>query len=119
MKILKKVLIVIAIIIDIPLIVALFVKGDYAEERHVVINKPKQEVFDYIKHIKNQDNYSVWAQKDPDMKKEYKGTDATVGFVSAWDGNKEVGRGEQEITNIVEGERIDVKLRFKEPLNAE
>jgi hypothetical protein len=49
MKIVKKILIVLAIIIAIPLIIALFVKKDYAVQREVTIDKPKQEVFDYIK----------------------------------------------------------------------
>jgi hypothetical protein len=35
---------------------------------------------------------------DPDMKKTYRGTDGTVGFVSEWESNKkDVGTGEQEI----------------------
>jgi hypothetical protein len=100
------------------LIIALFVKKDYTVEREIVINKPKAEVFDYIKYLKNQDNFSVWARKDPNMKKEYKGTDATVGFVSAWDGDDEVGKGEQEIKSIKEGERIDYELRFIKPFES-
>jgi uncharacterized protein YndB with AHSA1/START domain len=119
MKIIKKILIGIIGIIVLILIIALFVKKDYAVEKEIVINKPKTEVFDYIKHLKNQDNFSIWAKADPNMKKEYKGTDATVGFVSAWESNeKNVGMGEQEIKNIVEGERIDFELRFKKPFEA-
>src|SRR3546814_5989183 len=41
-----------------------------------------------------------------------------LGFVYAWDGKK-IGKGEQEITNIVEGERMDTQLRFKEPFESE
>jgi uncharacterized protein YndB with AHSA1/START domain len=119
MKILKRVLLVIAIIIAIPLIVALFVKKDYAVEREITINKPKQEVFDYIKYLKNQDNYSKWAMMDPAMKKTYTGTDATVGFVSAWASEKkDVGVGEQEIKKITDGERLDFELRFKVPFES-
>lgn len=120
MKILKRILVVILILIAIPLIVALFVKKDYAVEKEIIINKPKQVVFDYIKLLKNQDNYSVWAMKDPAMKKDYKGTDGTVGFTAYWESaNKEVGKGEQEILKITEGERVDFKLRFKVPFEAE
>lgn len=120
MKILKKILIVIGILVAIPLIVALFVKKDYAVEREIEIKKPKAEVFEYIKFIKNQDNYSVWNEKDPAMKKGYKGTDGQVGFISSWEStDKNVGTGEQEVTNIVDGERIDMKLRFKVPFEAE
>lgn len=119
MKLLKKIVIVLAILIAIPLVIALFVKKDYAVERTVVINKPKQEVFDYLKYLKNQDNFSKWASMDPQMKKTYRGTDATPGFVSAWESdNKDVGTGEQEIKKIIEGERIDYELRFIKPFES-
>ena len=53
------------------------------------------------------------------MKKEYKGTDGTVGFVSRWDSeNNEVGKGEQQITNIEEGKRIDLGLHFIRPMES-
>ncbi|KAA2243255.1 SRPBCC family protein [Chitinophaga agrisoli] len=115
MKILKRILIVIVILIAIPLIIALFSRKNYAVEREITINKPRQEVFDYIKYLKNQDNFSVWAKMDPGMKREYRGTDATVGFVSAWDSKKDVGAGEQEIKKITADGRIDYELRFIRP----
>lgn len=119
MKIFKKILIVLGIIIAIPLIVALFVRKDYAVEESIVINKPKSEVFDYIKHLKNQDNFSKWATMDPNIKKTYRGTDGTVGFVSAWESdNENVGAGEQEILKITEGERMDFELRFLKPFES-
>ena len=55
MKIVKKILIAIAILIAIPFVVALFVKSEYAVEREITINKPKQQVFDYIKLLKKKD----------------------------------------------------------------
>jgi uncharacterized protein YndB with AHSA1/START domain len=119
MKILKTVLIAVGILIAAPLIVSLFVKKDYEVEREITINKPKGEVFDYVKFLKNQDNYSKWATMDPGMKKTYRGTDGSVGFVSAWESdNKDVGKGEQEIKKITEGERIDFELRFFEPFQS-
>lgn len=119
MKVFKSALIAVAILVAVPLLVALFVDQDYAVEREVVINKPKQEVFDYVKYLRNQDNYSTWATRDPNMKKTYTGTDGTVGFVSAWESDdQEVGKGEQEIKSIVDGERIDFELRFYEPFEA-
>lgn len=119
MKIFKKLLIALAIIIAIPLLLALFIKKDYAVEREIVINKPKPEVFDYVKYLKNQNNYSKWATMDPDMKKTYSGTDGTVGFVSGWESQKDdVGVGEQEIKKITEGERIDYELRFIKPFES-
>ena len=116
MKILKTVLTVVAIIILIPLVLALFIKNEYAVQREITINKPKAEVFNYIKHLKNQDQYSKWVRIDPAMKKDFRGTDGTEGFVYAWDSNDEnAGKGEQEIKKIKEGERMDVEIRFERP----
>lgn len=120
MNAIKLLLKIILGVIVIALIAALFVKKDYAVVREVTISKPIGQVFQYIKFLKNQDNFSTWAQKDPNMKKSYKGTDGTVGFIAYWDSeNKEVGKGEQEIVKITENERMDIKLKFKIPFEAE
>jgi len=105
-------------IIAFLLIAALFISKDMKATREIIIDKPKSEVFEYIKHLKNQDNFSKWASMDPNMKKEYRGTDATVGFVSAWEGNKKVGQGEQEIKGIEEGKKVDYELRFVKPFKS-
>lgn len=119
MKFLKKILVVFVILIAIPLLVALFVKKEYAVEREIVINKPKQEVFDYIKFLKNQEYYSKWNSMDANMKKIYRGTDGQPGFVYHWESEKkDVGVGEQEIKKITEGERVDFELRFIKPFEA-
>lgn len=106
------------VLIALPLIVGLFTQKDYTITREVTINKPKQQVFDYIKLLKNQNEYSKWAKMDTNMKKEFKGTDATVGFISAWEGNDKVGKGEQEIKGIVEGEKLETEIRFIKPFES-
>jgi hypothetical protein len=103
-------------LVVILLIIAAFVKKEYGVVREISISKPKQTVFDYIRFLKNQDNFSKWAMMDPNMKKEFRGMDGNVGFVNAWDStNKNVGKGEQEIKNIKEGERVDFEIRFIKP----
>ena len=107
------------ILIALPFIIALFVQKEYSVITNISIDKPVAEVFDYVKHLKNQDNFSVWAQMDPDMVKSYRGTDGTVGFVSRWESQLEdVGVGEQEIMRIDEGKRIDFELRFFSPFES-
>lgn len=118
MKIFKMILIVLAIIIAIPLLLALFIKKDYLIERQITVNKPQQQVFDYIKMIRNQDHYSVWNMSDPNKKTTSAGTDGTVGFVYSWNGNDKVGEGEQEIAAIAEGDSITCELRFKRPFKS-
>ena len=102
-------------IVALPMIVALFVKREYCIERYIVINKPKKEIFNYIRFLKNQDAYNKWVMMDPNMKKEFKGIDGTVGFIYAWNGNNKAGEGEQEIKNIVEEELLNTELRFVRP----
>jgi uncharacterized membrane protein len=120
MKIVIRILIGLGCLIAALLITGLFTKKDYTVEREIVINKSKGEVFNYVKYLRNQDTYSKWAQMDPNAKSEWKGTDGTVGFTASWDSqNDEVGQGEQSISKIVEGERIDYDLRFIRPFEGE
>ncbi|HVF97327.1 MAG TPA: SRPBCC family protein [Flavisolibacter sp.] len=116
MKVLKRIGVALLVLVALVLLTALFVKKDMHAEKEVVINKPKTEVFSYVKQLKNQNSYSKWATMDPAMKKDFRGTDGTVGFVSAWESNNsEVGKGEQEIKAVKEGERIDYEIRFIKP----
>jgi len=119
MKALKIIGLVLVGIIALVLITGLFVDGKYAVEREVTIDKPKQEVYDYVKLLKNQSNFSVWAKIDPAMKTEFRGEDGTVGFVSAWDSeNPDAGKGEQKIVKMTDGEQIDYELHFIEPFES-
>lgn len=119
MKIFIVILAVILSILALLLIIGIFLKKEYVVTREVIVNKPKTTVFKYIKLLKNQNEYSVWASMDPNMKKEFKGTDGTAGFVSAWESQeKNVGKGEQEILKVVDGERVDYEIRFIKPFES-
>jgi len=115
MEIILYVLIGIALLI---VILAMVAPKSYEVSRSVEINRPLSDVFLYLKSLKNQDNWSPWAEKDPDMKKTFMGTDGEVGCISAWEGNKEVGSGEQEIMGIFENEVIESQLRFLKPFKS-
>jgi hypothetical protein len=116
-KILRIPLAIIVVLLIVVLILGLFGKKEMKAEKEIVINKPKAVVYNYIKLLANQNNYSKWATMDTNMKKTYVGTDGTVGFISGWDGNSSVGKGEQEIKKM-EGDRIDYELRFERPFKA-
>lgn len=119
MGILLTILAVIAGIIVLLLLLALFTKKDFTLEKKVIINRSTQDVFNYLKLIKNQEKYSVWVMKDPNIKIVYTGTDGTVGFKSSWESNdKNVGIGEQEIIKLTDGESMAVEIRFKKPFEA-
>jgi len=116
--ILITILFIIAGIIVLLLIVALFMKRDHYVKREITINAPRQKVFDYIKLLENQDRFNKHAMVGPDRERQYKGTDGTVGFIYAWKGNKKAGEGEKEIINIVEGKKVESEIRFVKPMAA-
>lgn len=105
-------------IILLVLLIHIFTKKELSIEDSIVINQPIDKVFDYIRHVKNQDHYSTWNMMDPEMKKDYSGTDGQVGFVYKWDSNKvkNVGAGEQEIKVIVPNKKMEMELRFLRPM---
>ncbi|MFC4219918.1 SRPBCC family protein [Flagellimonas marina] len=106
---------VLAGIVLLVLILAMIAPKTYNVSRSVEIAKPKSEVFAYLRSLKKQNEWSPWGKRDPNMQQKFTGTDGEVGSMNYWNGNKEVGEGEQEITRIVDGERIESELRFLKP----
>jgi hypothetical protein len=115
MRILKKIIIVILCIIALPFIIAIFIPNTYTISVTETINRPKQEVYDFMRMLSNQKQYSVWVMEDPNLEPEITGTDGSVGATQKWNStNENVGEGEQEIVALT-AERMDVDLRFKRP----
>ncbi len=100
------------------LILAMISPKNYNVSRSIEINRPKDEVFAHLKSLKRQNDWSPWAKRDPNMQQKFTGTDGEVGAINYWNGNKQVGEGEQEITKIVEGERVESELRFLKPFKS-
>jgi Polyketide cyclase / dehydrase and lipid transport len=100
------------------LLAGLVIDKDIKATKEIVINKPVDEVFNYIKYLKNQQYYSKWATLDPNIKNEFRGTDGQPGSLNHWVGNKKVGEGEQEIISIEEGKSLTTDLRFIKPFRS-
>jgi len=110
------ILISIAAIIALLLIVAAMQSNWFAISRDIVIHKPVEQVFDYLRHIRNMEHYNKWVMTDPNQKTSFRGTDGQTGFVYAWDSeNKNAGKGEQEIKQLVPNQKIQTEIRFEKP----
>jgi hypothetical protein len=118
MNIIIAILLVVAGIIVLLLLIALFMKKEHYVQREVIINAPRQKVFDYVKLLKNQDEFNKHAMAGSDRNREFKGTDGTVGYIYSWSGDKNAGVGEKEIKNIIEGKRMEAEIRFVKPMRA-
>lgn len=116
MKFLKKIIFLLIALIGIVLVIALFVQKEYDVSRSIEISQPKDEVFDYVRYLRNQGEFAIWQKMDPKVIQKYSNDDGEVGAVYSWKSNMEdVGVGEQEITKIDLNNRIDFELRFEEP----
>lgn len=110
---------IVAALLILIIILAAVAPKTYNVHRSIVIDKPKEIAFDYIRYLKNYEAWSPWHKKDPNMKITYTGQDGVVGAKSSWEGNKEVGSGNQTITALEENKRIDSKLVFLKPWQSE
>ena len=113
------VFLVLIVIIVILIILSIMAPKYYEVSRSITIDKQLPVVFEYLKYIKNQDHWSPWKRKDLNMRQEFFGTDGEIGFIAKWKGNSDVGIGEQEITRIINNDRIESKLRFFKPWKSE
>ena len=80
MRTLKFILLFIAGLIVLLLIVAAFVPREFNIEREVVIEKPIDEVYDYVSSLTSQNEWSVWGKMDPNMKVEFRGPHSRICF---------------------------------------
>ena len=119
MKILKYIFIIIGVLIAALLIAGLLLPKEYKLTRDVTINRNNTAVYNYVKYLKNQSNYNVWAQMDPNQITSYTGEDGQVGFTSAWKSELDsVGAGKQTIVAMNEGTSIDYEIIFTEPFES-
>jgi hypothetical protein len=91
-------------------------KKEHYVKCEIIINAPAQKAFDFLKLLKNQEQFNKWATAGKaNRKEEFKGTDGTVGFTYVWSGDKSAGQGEKEIINLEEGKKIETEIRFVKP----
>ncbi len=109
---------ILAGIVLLVIILGIIAPKSYEVSRSISIEQNIYKTFEYLKSLKSQDEWSPWGKRDPNMKKEFTGTDGEVGAISKWEGNKEVGSGEQEVTNIVDKQLIESQLRFLKPFKS-
>jgi len=113
------VVIILGVIVVLFILLALIAPKSYHVSRSIELEHPPEQVWSHLKYLKKQQEWSSWAKKDPNMELSFTGVDGEVGATSHWNGNKDVGEGEQEITRIVEGERIEQDLRFLKPYKSQ
>ena len=87
-------------------------------ERSIVINAPPENVFAIVQDFRRSPEWSPWEKLDPDLKRELSGAESGIGAIYAWEGNKDVGAGRQEIIEATPPSLVRVKLDFFRPFEA-
>lgn len=86
-------------------------------ERSIDIKSPPGKIFALINDFRQWDAWTPY-NKDPAMKKTYGGNAGGMGATYAWEGNKEVGKGDISITESEPSSRIALNLHMIEPFEA-
>ncbi len=116
MKVLKNVFYFLLGIVVLGLLAAAVMPKTYSVEVSETINRPKAEVYDYVKLFANQKEYSEWTKPDPNLVPIITGVDGTVGSKSYWkSSNSDVGEGSQTIT-AMDQNQILLDLEFITPM---
>ncbi len=112
MKIVKKILIVIAVLLLlISAIGLIFFPSQIHVERSVVINKDISTVYDQISNLKNFQSWSPWYERDTAASYTYSGPESGAGQSLHWDSKeKTVGKGSLTIADLVEDSVVNMDL---------
>ncbi|MDZ4841829.1 MAG: SRPBCC family protein [Hyphomicrobium aestuarii] len=84
-------------------------------ERRATIAAPMDTVFAQINDLVAWQSWSPWAKKDPQAKAEFTGSTSGLGAAFAWDGNKDVGKGQMTIIESEPPQRVRFRLDFEKP----
>ena len=115
---LKKILIVLAVIVIIFIGLAAMQPSEFRVVRSGVIPAPAPEVFEQVNNFHNWEAWSPWVGIDPAMKQTYEGPPAGTGAIYKWSGNSKVGEGIMTITESRPNDLVRIKLEFLKPFAA-
>jgi uncharacterized protein YndB with AHSA1/START domain len=111
---LKPFVIAVAVAVLAILIYAATKPDIFHVERTIDIKAPPEKLFGLINDFRQWDAWTPY-NKDPAMKKMYGDKTVGSGATYAWEGNKDVGKGEIAITESEPNSRIALDLHMIEP----
>jgi uncharacterized protein YndB with AHSA1/START domain len=111
-------LIVIGVLIVGLLVVIVSRPNNFRYERSISIAAPADKAFAQVIDFNKWAAWSPWEKMDLNTKKTYEGAPSGVGAKYHWLGNKNVGEGRMEITEVKPNELIRIRLEFIKPMAA-
>jgi uncharacterized protein YndB with AHSA1/START domain len=119
----KTILKILGVLIVLVILYAVFAMLAFSKnhhfERSVVINAPKEKVWQYVGSTKAFNTWNPFLKMDKNIVVTYSGTSGEVGDSYSWKGNKDVGEGEQTVTAVTPNEKSTSKLHFIKPFEGD
>ena len=114
MKIIKTVLIVLALAVAAILALAATKPDTFSVQRSANIKAPPEKISGVLSDFRAWEAWSPWEKIDPKMKRTHSGELKGKGAKYAWVGNSEVGEGSMTLTEA-EPTRVALNLDFVKP----
>jgi hypothetical protein len=116
MKLIKKILLGLAVIIVVFLIVVATRPADFRVERSATIAASPAVLFEQVNDHHKFAAWNPFLKIDPNVKNTYSGPDAGVGAMCSWDGNSDIGAGSSTIIESKPGELVRQRMDWKRPM---
>jgi hypothetical protein len=117
MKVLKVLGIILLVIVIVVAVLAFVAPTEMETERSVKIDAPKELIYEHLVYFEATNKWSPWMELDSNMQTNIEGEDGKVGTVFSWEGNKDAGKGKQELT-LIDTNRIEHSITFIEPFES-
>lgn len=111
MKVVKWLLIVIASLAVLLTLAGFLLPSKFRVERSTEIRAPAEKVYALIQDPREWARWTVWNQRDPNMKMSYAGAPAGQGAKWSWQSPSE-GNGAMEFTRAEPGRLVEYRLSF-------
>lgn len=113
MKAIKRLFQFTIVIVAVLALASFLLPREVEVTRTATISAPPDEIFPHVNSLAKFSEWSPWSSIDPDMQVTYSGPEMGVGNKMEWQSeHPNVGNGAQEITAVVENERVETALDF-------
>ncbi len=113
MKIIQWTLAVLGAVVLLLVGVGFFIPSGFKVERSAMINATPKKIYDLVVEPRQWARWSVWNQRDPNMKVTYKGPPFGMGAKWEWVSKTE-GSGSMEFTRVEPDRAVEYSLSFPE-----
>jgi ribosome-associated toxin RatA of RatAB toxin-antitoxin module len=90
-------------------------KKEFDISRTVVINRPKEEVYNLVRQLKKEPLWMPWFQENFNGIYKHKGEDGKLNAMLYWKANKKFFEGTQKIVKLNQGKIVETRIMFVKP----